>query len=219
MLNFETNLTGTLFVVAASMLWLGWKLLPVKIGDYFVPSDFSAVREHRYLWIWLYRLYLFGYIAAVMAFIAFAMLITEPTARILVWPAVAVLNIGFILTALAAAFYYHFGAWGSIDMENKSNEVIKEFVASLRVSTEYITCLIRFGRVFMGVGQVVLVLGLYQLLEGTWPIWLLGLGGLLGVSSVALTVGLPDNLSLYKPVFHLNVMWYAALGIATITVT
>jgi hypothetical protein len=153
MLNFETNFTGTLFVAAASMLWLGWKLLPVKIGDSFVPTDFSAVWGHWYLWIWLYRLYLFGYIAAVMAFIAFALLITEPTARILVWPAVTVLS--FILTALAAAFYYNFGAWGSIDMGNKSIEIIKEFVASLRVSTEYITCLIRFGRVFMGVGQVV----------------------------------------------------------------
>lgn len=59
----------------------------------------------------------------------------------------------------------------------------------------------------------------HQLLAGMASIWLLGLGGLLGVSSVALTVGLPDNPSLYKPVFHLNVMWYAALGIATITVT
>lgn len=104
-------------------------------------------------------------------------------------------------------------------MENKSDEIIEEFVDSLRVSTEYITCLIRFGRVFMGVGQVVLVLGLFQLLEGMWLIWLLGLGGGLGVSSVALTVGLPDNLSLYKPVFHLNVIWFAALGIVTITIT
>lgn len=110
MLDFETNLTGGLFLAAASMLWLGWKLLPVKIGDYFIPTDFSAVGKHRYLWIWLYRIYLFGYIAAIMAFISFAMLTTETAARILVWPATAVLNIGFILTALAAAFYYHFGA-------------------------------------------------------------------------------------------------------------
>jgi hypothetical protein len=214
--NFETSLTAGFFLAAASMLYLGWILLPAKIGSYFVPTDFAAVSKHRPAWIWLYRIYLFGYVAAVMAFVALATLVTEPAARIMVWPAVVVLDAGLVMTALAYAFYYHFGAWGSIDMEGKSNEEIQEFVASLRISTEYMTCWVRFGRIFIGVGQVVLVLGLL-LQAGPWPMWLVVTGGMLGVSGIALTLEWPDNLDYYKPLFYLDVLWLAILGVALFT--
>ena len=75
----------------------------------------------------------------------------------------------------------------------------------------------RFSRVFIGVGQVVLVIGLLR--QGaTWPVWLVGFGGLLGIAGMALTMGLPDNLRLYRPVFHLNALWLLALGLVVFTV-
>jgi hypothetical protein len=116
MQNLETNITGGFFLAAAAMLYFGWILLPAKIGSYFEIKDFAAVRLKRRLWIWLYRIYLFGYVAGVMAFVALATLVTESAARILVWPAVVVLDAGLVMTALAYAFYYHFGAWGSMDI-------------------------------------------------------------------------------------------------------
>ena len=216
MQNLETNITGGLFLAAAAMLYFGWILLPAKIGSYFVLKDFAAVRAKRRLWIWLYRIYLFGYVAAVMAFVALATLVTESAARIIVWPAVAVLDAGLIITSLAYAFYYHFGAWGSIDMEGKSNEEIQKFITSLRVSTEYITCWVRFGRIFIGVGQLVFVLGLL-LQAGPWPMWLIASGAVLGVAGIALTLEWPDNLDYYKPLFYLDVMWLATLGVALFT--
>jgi hypothetical protein len=211
--GFETGITGGIFLTAALMLYLGWILLPAKIGTFFVQDDFAAVGARRRVWIWLYRIYLFGYVAAVMAFVALAVLITDPSARIIVWPAVVVLDAGLVMTALAYAFYYHFGAWGSRDMAGKSAENIQEFITSLRVSTEYITCWVRFGRIFIGVGQVVFVLGLL-LQAGPWPMWLIVLGGVLGVAGIALTLEWPDNLDYYKPLFYLDVFWLAALGVA-----
>ena len=116
------------------------------------------------------------------------------------------------------AFYYHFGAWGSIDMEGKDDATVRGFIDSLRISTEYVTCLTRFGRVFFGVGQVVLMVGL--LLPGAmWPTWLVSAGGVLGFVGMALTMGMPDNLNLYRPVFHTNALWLAAMGVATLTLT
>ena len=216
MSDFENQVTGGFFIAAASMLWIGWVLLPAKIGAYLVPADFAAVGTKRRLWIWLYRLHLFGYVVALMAFIALATLMAGSAGRIIVWPAIGVVGAGLIMSALAGAFYYHFGAWGSIDMEGKDAAAIQGFVASLRVSTEYVTCVVRFGRVFLGVGQAALMVGL--LVSGSpWPMWLVGAGGLLGVVGMALTMGLPDDLSLYRPVFHLNALWLAAMGVATFT--
>ena len=68
------------------------------------------------------------------------------------WPAVAVFGTGLMLAAVAAAFYYHFGAWGSVDMDGQSAEAVERFITSLRATTEYVTCLVRFSRVFIGVG-------------------------------------------------------------------
>ena len=216
MTTFEIQTTGGLFIAAALMLWLGSILLPAKLGDYFEPADFAAVNRQRRLWIWIYRLYLFGYVVALMAFIALATLAADADGRILIWPAVGVLGAGLIMTALAYAFYYHFGAWGALDMEGKDEATIREFIASLRVSTEYVTCLVRFGRVFVGVGQMVLMVGLL-LPGGLWPTWLVGIGGLLGLAGMGVTMAQPDDLRLYRPVFHLNALWLATMGVVTLT--
>lgn len=215
--DYELNVTGGLFLAAAAMLWLGWTLLPAKLGAYFVAADFAAVRAHRRPWIWLYRVHLFGYVTGVMVFVALATLASGTPSRIVVWPAVAVLGTGLMMGAVAAAFYYHFWAWGSVDMDGKPAETIQAFIDSLRVSTEYVTCLVRFSRVFLGVGQVVLAIGLLQ--AGPWPAWLVGWGGLVGVTGMALTRGLPDNLSLYRPVFHVNAVWLATFGVVTLTIS
>ncbi len=193
------------------MLWSGRTFLPAKPGTFFEPNDFSSIRRRLQTWIWLYRVHLFGHITTVMAFVALATLLAETPIRVVTWPAIAVAAAGLMVAALAGAFYYHFGAWGAIDMEGKSEAELKSFVASLRVSTEYITCLTRFGRVFFGLGQVALGAGL--LYGGILPGWLAVSAGLLGLAGMALTMGLPDSLNLYRPLFHLNALWLVAAGL------
>ncbi len=217
MTDLTIGVTGWLFVAAAAMLWLGWTLLPVRLGTFLEPGDFGRVHARLHLWIWLYRLHLFGQVFTVMAFVAFATATSGSDARIVLWPAVAVLGVGSMVTALAGAFYYHFGAWGAIDMAGKPAEVVTAFVESLKPSTEYITCLVRFGRVFFGVGQVVLAAGL--LLGGIFPVWLAVGGGVLGLAAIAVTMGFGDNLEYYTPLFHLNALWLASIGYVVLVST
>jgi len=212
--SFATQVTGWLFVAAAGMLWIGYVLLPVRIGDFFTPKDFSKVFGRLHAWIWLFRIHLFGYIVTIMAFVALATLLSETPMRILLWPAAAVCSAGLLVSVLAQAFYYHFGAWGAIDMDGKSSEELTSFVSSLKVPTEYVTCFVRFGRVFFGFGQVVLAIGI--LYGAVMPGWLGVLAIVLGVAAMALTMGLPDSLGLYPPVFHINVLWLAAIGITVL---
>ena len=211
-----TQVAGWLFISGALMLWLGWVLLPARIGTFFDAGDFARVLARFRPWIWLFRLHLFGYVVTAMALVALASLLSGGEARVIVWPAVAVAGAGLIVSALAAAFYYHFGAWGALDMEGKPENQVREFVSSLKVSTEYVTCLTRFGRVFFGFGQLALAAGL--LLGGAMPAWVAITAALLGIAAMAVTMGLPDNLEYYHPVFHLLVLWLLGTGVAILGV-
>jgi len=207
---FSTRFTGCAFIAAAAMYWLGWMLLPIRIGDYFQPEVFGGIREHLHVWLWLYRVHLFGMITSVIALVAFAALVADSPARVLIWPGTAVASVGLVVGALGSAFYYHHGVWGALETAGKSPEEIRAFADALRVDTEYVTCLVRFGRVFGGLGLVVLSWGLFQ--WGVLPTWVGATGGLIGVAAMALTMGFPDRLSLYAPVFHAMAAWLAATG-------
>jgi hypothetical protein len=209
--DFSTNLTSWLLIVAALMLWLGWVLLPVKIGVFFETGDFAAVSEQWRFWIWMYRIHIFGYLMTMMALVMFGAVLVETPARVLVWPGISVAVAGLLVSALAGAFYYHHGAWGANEMAGQPAEALRAHVEALRLDTEYVTCLVRFGRVFFGLGMLVLALGLLK--WGIMPQWLAVSTAVLGVAAMALTMGLPDNLEYYSPVFHLNALWFVAAGI------
>ena len=208
----RTRFTGGLFIAAGLMLALGWALLPLKIGEFFKVGDFAAVEAHLQLWIWLFRFHLFGHLIAVMALVAFGTLLSDDFAKTVALPGIVVATSGLIVGAVAAAFYYHFGAWGALDMAGKQPHQVAAFVESLRVDTEYVTCLQRFGRVFFGLGQMVFGLA-FVLAARMMPHWLGSLALGLGVAAMALTMALPDDLHLYTPIFYLNSFWYVLCGI------
>jgi hypothetical protein len=213
---FAFRTTGWLFVLAAAMLWLGWVLLPARPGAFFVLSDFAAIRATYRRWIWLFRLHIFGYLLTVMGGAALATAVVGADARVLVWPGVAVLATGSIVGALGAAFYYHVGAWGALELRDGTPPTVEMFIAAVRALSHYATCQTRFGRVFFGQGQLVLEAGLLR--ADLLPSWLAAAAAVLGTGGIAVTMARPDELERYRPIFHLNAAWMLALGIAALRV-
>jgi hypothetical protein len=211
--DFSTKFTAWSFVAAAIILWGGWMMIPTHIGTYFEPDDFASVYSSLYLWIWTFRIYMFGMVVTAIALVALASLLTNSQARVMVWPGAAVAAAGMIVGAVGAAFYYHHGVWGAIETNGKSAVEISTFIDALRVDTEYVTCLVRFGRNFYGLGLVVVGSGLIK-----WkilPIWIGWAAVAIGVAAMALTMLLSD-MSLYMPVFHVNAFWLLLVGVAVL---
>jgi len=48
------------------------------------------------------------------------------------------------------------------------------------------------------------------------PSWAGGIAVFIGIAAMAITMGLPDNLDLYLPIFHLYALWLGAIGVATL---
>lgn len=111
----------------------------------------------------------------------------------------------------AAAYYYNYGAWGVGQTAGKSPSEIQEFLDGTLFTNQYVTCFVRFGRIFSGVGLVLLGYGFIK-----WKIVDLWLGWftiLLGLVAMGIILSIPDNFETYKPVFHVKVIWLILMGI------
>lgn len=210
--QFPRRFAAGAFIAAALMFWLGWALLPAKIGTFFEPGDFARIGEHLHLWLWLYRVHLFGIVMTAVAVVALGAVLSDRPARVLLWPGMAVIAAGMIVGALGVAFYYHHGVWGAIELKSQTEEAM--FIETIRFDTEYVTCLTRFGRVFSGLGLVLFGAGLIH--AQAMPKWVGASGALIGLAAMTVTMGWPDHMSWYAPVCHLFALWQLATGIVLI---
>ena len=210
--DFETKFTGWSFIAAALMLWGGWFLSPHHIGEYIAATDFNAVNEQLWTWIWMYRVHIFGWVIMAIAMFALFSITFRKPYRVLIAPGAGMVVIGSITLAIASAFYYNFGAWGVGMTMGKSAAEIQEFMDNILYTNQYVTCFVRFGRVFSGVGLVLLGAGLVK-----WKIvqtWLGWLTVVLGLAAMGIVMGIPEHYEIYKPIFHMKAIWLALMGVS-----
>lgn len=209
--DLETRITGWFFIAAAFLLWGGWVLSPHHIGEYIVAEDFAAIGDQIWTWIWMFRIHIFGWVTMAIALFAFLSFTSQKPYRTLLWPGVGMAVAGTMTLAIASAFYYNFGAWGVGKTVGKSPEEIQAFMDSILYTNQYVTCFIRFGRIFSGVGLVLLGTGLvrWKIVKG----WLGWFTILLGLAAMAVILLIPDNFEVYKPLFHIKAVWLLLMGI------
>lgn len=209
--DFETKFTGWVFILAALMLWGGYMLSPHNVGEYLVATDFPAIGESLWTWIWVFRVHIFGWVMMIIAVIALAMIANKMPYRILITPGVGMVVVGTFTLALGSAFYYNYGAWGVGMTQGKSPEEVQAFMDSILNINQYVTCFMRFGRIFSGVGLVLLGAGM---LKGR--IMHAGMGWLtllLGVVAMGIILFIPEYFEYYKPMFHVKSLWLALMGV------
>jgi hypothetical protein len=209
--DFETNFTGWAFVFAAILLWFGWALSPHHIGEYIVASDFEAIGKDVWYWIWMYRFHIFGWVTMAIAIFALVSITARKPYRVLILPGAGMLIVGTFTLAIASAYFYNFGAWGVGQTAGKSASEIKEFVDNILFTNQYVTCFIRFGRIFSGVGLVLLGFGFVKWkIVSTWLGWFTVI---LGVVAMGIILAIPNNFEIYKPIFHVKAIWLLAMGV------
>ncbi len=213
--DFETKFTGWTFLVAALFLWGGWFLSPHHVGEYIVASDFGPIGDDVWFWIWMFRIHIFGWVIMAIALFSLLSITFEKPYRVMLVPGAGMVIAGTMTLAIASAFYYNFGAWGVGQTAGMSAAEIQEFMDSILYTNQYVTCFVRFGRVFSGVGLVLLGLGLVK-----WKIlaaWLGWFTVVLGLAAMGIVMGIPEHFEIYKPIFHVKVIWLVAMGVVLLT--
>ena len=209
--DFETGFAGWAFILAAVLLWFSWLLSSHHIGEYIVASDFPKIGESVWYWIWMYRIHIFGWVTMGISMFALMSMITGRPYRVVILPGIGMLIVGTFTLAIANAFYYNFGAWGVGQTMGKSVAEIAVFMDSILSTNQYVTCFIRFGRIFSGVGFVLLGYAFVKWkLVSSWLGWFTIV---LGVVTVGLILAIADNFEIYKPIFHVKVIWLVMMGV------
>lgn len=209
--DFETNFTGWAFIIASLLIWFGWALSPHHIQEYIVASDFEAIGENVWTYIWMYRIHIFGWVTMGIALFALVAVTARRPYRVMILPGAGMIIIGTFTLAIAHAYYYNYGAWGVGKTAGLSAAEIQEFMDDILYTNQYVTCFFRFGRIFSGVGLVILGAGFIK-----WNIiskWLGWFTVLLGLAAVILILSIPDHFDMYKPLFHIKVIWLVAMGV------
>jgi len=208
--NFETRFTGWAFILAAILLWFGWALSPHHIGEYIVASDFEAIGESVWTWIWIYRIHIFGWVTMGISLFALVAATARKPYRVVNFPSTRMDISSTFTLGIANAYFYNFGAWGVGETAGKTAMEIEAFVNDILYTNQYVTCFIRFGRVFSGVGLVLLG---FAFIKWHMVSKLLGwFTALLGLAAMVVIMGIPDNFEIYKPLFHVKVVWLVAMG-------
>ena len=209
--DIETKFTAYFFIASALMLWIGWFLSPHNIGEYIVSSDFESIGENIWFWIWMFRIHIFGWVTMAIAIFALISITAQKPNRVILVPGAGMTIVGTFTIAIAMAFYYNFGAWGVGETSGKSPEEIALFMESILYTNQYVTCFVRFGRIFSGVGLVLLVYGFIK-----WkilPSWLSWFTVLLGLVAMLVILFIPEYYEHYKPLFHVKTAWLMIMGI------
>ena len=199
------------FTITAILLSEGWILSSHRIGEYFVATDFASIGENVWYWIWMYRIHIFGWVTMAIAVFSLIAITARKPYRVLILPGAGMIIVGTFTIAIAAAYYYNYGVWGVGQTAGKSPEEIQAFMDSILYTNQYVTCFVRFGRIFSGVGLVLLGAAFIKWkIVSTWLGWFTAI---LGLVAMGIILSIPDNFEIYEPVFHVKALWLVAIGI------
>ena len=163
----------------------------------------------------MYRVHIFGWVTMTIALMSLTSFTAKSPFRVLVLPGAGMAIVGSITLALASAFYYNFGAAGVGATMGMSADEIKIYMDGISSTNQYATCLVRFGRIFSGVGLIILGAAFvkWKMFSG----WLSWFTVLLGLVAMCTILFIPDNFEVYKPIFHLKSAWLVAMGVTLLT--
>ena len=94
--TFNLRFTGILLIMGAVMVNLGFWLRPVALQDSFDLPSFIQAHEHEGIWIWSFRILVFGLFMEIMGLTALKSLFRQSEADTVIAPGIMVSNFALL---------------------------------------------------------------------------------------------------------------------------
>lgn len=190
--------TGILMIMGAFMVNLGFLLRPVQLQDFFNLSSFIQAHEHQGIWIWSFRILVFGLFMKVMGLAALNSLFRQSESDIFFSPGIWVSSFALLVAALAEGYYMHMGAWAGWKVSTLEPSLQNAFLQTLEVTHEWVICLERMGYMFFCMGLTSVGWGLMR--DAFFSKWLGTYALILGIGGIVLMLVFDKRTDLYVPV-------------------
>ena len=115
-----------------------------------------------------------------------------------------------LVSCLAEGYYMHSGGWAQWKMGLIPTDQHQNMIASLEITNEWVSCIKRFGRMFMHLGLLVLGWGMIkEMILNKWHAFFTLTLGIAGICLLMICESDPDS---YLPMDHLVTLWFLVTG-------
>lgn len=151
---FNRRFTAFLFAMSAILITAGYFMLPVPIQDAFNLESLLKAHDNQTLFIWSFRVIVFGNFMGIMGLVALGALMKSLEVYPIMKAGLFVCCLALLVGSIAEAYFMDMGAWGGWKASTLEAAQQTVFVDSLEVTYQWVNCFRRMGYMFFCLGFI-----------------------------------------------------------------
>lgn len=209
--RFARRSSGIALAAGGAMVLAGWLLRPVAIEKHVQAEHVLRVASSTDLWIWSYRVLVFGLFIRLGALVGLGSLARSIDVRAILIPGIAISAVALAISAVGESYtmeivvhaLFRFGT--DATTEAARAQVLATFIPT----AEWASCAVRMGLMFLSLGSLVVAYGLFR--GRIAPAWISATGAIAAAAMMMLLMVRPDHASNATALGALSV-WHILVG-------
>ncbi|MBK9107939.1 MAG: hypothetical protein IPM92_06035 [Saprospiraceae bacterium] len=152
--SFNLRFTATLFIMAALLITGGYLMQPGAIQEDINLNSLAIAHENQTLFIWSFRVLVFGNFMAIMALVSLGSLMRMSSIHPIIQAGIFVCCLALLVGSISEAYFMDMGAWGGWKVTTLAQALQESFVNSMEVTYQWVSCFRRMSYMFFCLGLI-----------------------------------------------------------------
>ncbi len=209
--KFNVRFTAILLALSAIMVNAGYLMRPVQLQDAFNLASLLTAHENQTIFIWSFRVLVFGVFLGIMGLFSWGSLMRSSSAHPIINPGVIVCSLALFVGTTAEAYFMHMGAWAGWKASTLAAAEQEPFVKTLEVTYEWVLCLRRMGYMFFCLGFLPTGIGIIR--DTFFPKWLGYYAVAFGVTGITVMLIYDSSTAFYEYVRYAYTLFFAIIAV------
>ncbi len=208
--TFNLRFVALNLIIGGLFVFIGYAIMPVHVTLNFNLEMLPVITNNMEFWVRSFQILVFGFFIRIIGLVGLSTLYHDSSAKTVLNSGVMVCSLALLVAGLAEGYYMHSGGWAQWKMTFIPADQHQNMINSLEITNEWVSCIKRFGRMFMHLGLTFLGWGIMrgELLSK----WLGTLTLVIGISGICLLMILTENPDSYLPMDYVVTAWFLLIG-------
>ncbi len=208
--KFNIRFVAYSLLIGGIFVFAGFMIMPVHVTLNFSLDMLPVITNNLEFWVRSFQILVFGYFIRIIGLVGLTTLHQESDCKPLINSGVMVCSLAMLVSGLAEGYYMHSGGWAQWKMTLIPADQHQNMINSLEITNEWVSCIKRFGRMFMHLGLTFLGWGIIR--SQYLAKWFGTITLVLGISGICLLMILTENPDSYLPMDHVVTIWFLLAG-------